>query len=97
VLGDLILLLVPLVSHLAEEMWEHIGNDYSVHNCLIPVCGEAKLARNFAEIVVQVNATSGDVIEVDSNADEEAVKTVAATCDKLKTHIDGKEIKKIVS
>jgi leucyl-tRNA synthetase len=95
-LEDLILLLAPLAPHLAEEMWEYIGNDYSVHNCLIPVCDEAKLARNFVEIAVQVNGTLRDVIEVDSNADEEAVKAVAAASDKVKTHIEGKEIKKII-
>ena len=95
-LEDLILLLAPLAPHLAEEMWEYVGNDYLVHNCLLPVCDEAKLVRDVVEIAVQVNGTLRDVIEVDSNADEETVKAVAAASDKVKTHLEGKEIKKVI-
>lgn len=47
-------------------------------------------------IAVQVNGTLRDVIEVDSNADEETVKAVAAASDKVKTHLEGKEIKKVI-
>lgn len=39
---------------IAEEMWQYIGNDYSVHSQLIPKCDESKLNRDTVKIAFQV-------------------------------------------
>jgi leucyl-tRNA synthetase len=93
---DLTLLLAPLAPHLAEEMWQYIGNDYSVHNRLLPVCDEDKLIRNTVKIAVQINGTLRDVIEVESSSDDEIIKAKAVSSDKVKMYVSDKEIKKII-
>lgn len=47
---SLIKLLAPLAPHIAEELWENIGERYSVFNAPFPVCDESKLKRQTVEL-----------------------------------------------
>lgn len=60
------------------------------------MCDETKLARDILKIAVQVNGILRDVIEINSNTDENNIKEVAKSSNKVKMHIAGKEIKKII-
>jgi leucyl-tRNA synthetase len=52
---QLVLLLAPFAPHFAEEMWEVIGEAYSVFNQPFPVCDESALERSTVNMALQIN------------------------------------------
>ena len=56
----LVLMLAPLAPHLAEELWERTGHQYSVHNQSFPTWEEALAAEEEITLVVQVNGKLRD-------------------------------------
>ncbi len=93
---DLILLLAPLAPHMTEELWEYIGESYSVHNQRFPSYDELKLVRSTMEIAVQVNGNLKDVISVDSSAGEESIKQAAMESSKIQSVVGDKAVKKAI-
>lgn len=51
----LLLLLAPFAPHLTEELWEKIGNSFSIHQQAWPVHEEAFLAEDKVTIVFMIN------------------------------------------
>ena len=82
---DLVLLLAPFAPHCGEELWEMLGEKYSVFNASYPVCDEGATRLDEVELAVQINSKMRGKITVPVDADnafiEEAAK--AAVTDQL--------------
>ena len=92
----LLLLLAPLAPHLAEEMWERLGQAYSIHQQPWPQWDAALAAAEEATLVVQVNGKLRDRITVDAGISEEDAKSVALASDHVRAYIDGKSVERVV-
>ncbi len=86
----------PFAPHLAEEINARLGSTASLSELPWPAYDPAALVRNEIEIVVQVNGKLRDRLSVSKDADEEAVKAVAFESPKVKEHLDGKTIRKVI-
>jgi len=86
----------PFAPHLAEEINARLGSTASLSEQAWPAYDPAALVRNEIEIVVQVNGKLRDRLSVSKDADEEAVKAVAFESEKVKEHLEGKTIRKII-
>jgi leucyl-tRNA synthetase len=84
-------LLAPFAPHLAEELWEKIGETGSVHVSGWPSYDKAKLQAATFELVVQVNGKVRAKIMVDSDITEEQAK--AAALEAVAKWLEGKEPK----
>ena len=73
----LVLMLAPLAPHLAEELWERTGHQYSVHNQSFPTWEEALAAEEEVTLVVQVNGKLRDRLQVPAGISEEDAKAQA--------------------
>ena len=62
--GSLILLLAPIAPHLAEELWQRLGEPYSVHSQPWPKWDAAAAAEEILTLVVQVNGKVRDRLSV---------------------------------
>ena len=51
----LVKLLVPFTPHFCEELWEQLGEEYSVFNQPYPVCDESALVLDTIEMPLQIN------------------------------------------
>jgi len=91
---QLLLILAPFAPHISEELWNQIGNEYSIHNQSYPECDESKLVEDTFEMVVQVNGKVRGKIEVDSSTTEEEMKQKAKEIDNVKNYLEGHEIVK---
>ena len=60
---SLMLLLAPSAPHLAEELWQRTGNDYSIHNQRWPEWDAELAAEEQITLVVQVNGKVRDRIQ----------------------------------
>ena len=93
---SLLLLLAPMGPHLAEELWERTGHEYSVHNQPLPEWDEALAAIEEATLVVQVNGKVRDRIAVPASISEGDAKEAALTSQKVLAWTDGKSVDKVV-
>jgi leucyl-tRNA synthetase len=92
----LVLMLAPIAPHQAEELWEALGNPYSVHQQTWPQWSEELAAEDSVAIVVQINGKLRDRITVPAGADEETVRETVLAAEKVREALEGKQIRKFI-
>lgn len=92
----LIRLLAPFAPHIAEELWQVIGEKNSVHLEMWPNYDEQSLQSDRVTIVVQVNGKVRASIEVSREENDESVKTQALSHISVKKWTEGKSIKRTI-
>lgn len=95
-LETVIVLLSPIVPHLAEELWEALGNSGSVLEVPWPTYREEAIAEDEILIVVQVNGKVRSRFHISVDADEEEMKAVALTDDRIVARIAGRPVKRVI-
>ena len=92
----LITILSPFAPHIAEELWEKLGNKESIFLQSWPKYDSEMTKDEKITLVLQVNGKVRDSIEADAGISEEEAKALAMQSEKIKTWTVGKEIKKII-
>ncbi len=90
------LLLSPIVPHFAEELWETLGFDTSILLASWPSYREDALVKDELLIVIQVNGKLRSRFNIDADADDDTLKEMAFSDERVQKFIDGKPIKKII-
>ncbi len=93
---QLLLLLAPFAPHITEELWNRIGNEFSIHNMEYPKYEETKLVENKTEVGVQVNGKLRSSIVISDDMDEDTIKELALSQENVKRHTENKSIIKII-
>jgi leucyl-tRNA synthetase len=88
----LVRLLAPFAPHIAEELWQKLGNSGLVAYTKWPEYNPAKVQKSVVTVVGQVNGKVRARIEVENDTDEETLKQLIKQDEKVKSYIDGKEI-----
>lgn len=73
----LLRLLTPFAPHITEELWQVLGQDYSIHESSWPEYDEESLADDTVTIAVQVNGEVRGEITISADANEEKIVAVA--------------------
>ena len=92
----LVLMLAPLAPHLAEELWQRLGNPTSLAHGPFPVADPDYLVEDTVEYPVQVNGKVRGRITVSANADTDAVEAAALADDKVQTFLAGATPTKVI-
>ncbi|QGQ47581.1 leucine--tRNA ligase [Metabacillus sediminilitoris] len=90
-------LLSPIAPHLAEELWAKLGHNTTISYEAWPAFDDAKLVENEVEIVVQVNGKVRAKILVAKDVTKEQLEPLALEDDRVKEHIEGKTIRKVIA
>jgi leucyl-tRNA synthetase len=93
---NFVLMLSPLAPHLAEELWERMGNRESVTRQPWPRCDADYLVEDQVELIVQVQGKLRGRVTVSADADEDAAKEAALADEKVASHLEGKTIRKVI-
>ncbi|MEG0371152.1 MAG: class I tRNA ligase family protein, partial [Clostridium sp.] len=96
VVESLIKLVAPFAPHMAEELWEQIGEEYSVFNQSLPIFDESALIRDTVELGVQINGKVRGKIEASSTATNEEIEAITLNDSKIKEVIGNGEVKKVI-
>jgi leucyl-tRNA synthetase len=88
----LVKLLAPFAPHMAEELWQKLGNEGTISFVQWPEYNPAKVQKSVITVVGQVNGKVRAKIEVENDTDEETLKKLMKQETKMKSYIDGKEI-----
>jgi len=93
---SLVLMLAPIVPHLAEELWERLGQPYSVHDQRWPEWDAELAADEMVTLVVQVNGKVRARIEVPAEMDEQAAREAALSQGNVQSHLQGLTIQQVI-
>jgi leucyl-tRNA synthetase len=92
----LLVLLAPFAPHIAEELWQSLGNEKSIFLEAWPKADPKYLKEDEVELVVQVNGKLRGRVKVKAGADQEEAQAAALEDVSVKAYVDGKQIRKVV-
>ncbi|HMR01044.1 MAG TPA: class I tRNA ligase family protein, partial [Candidatus Gracilibacteria bacterium] len=87
-------LIAPLAPHLAEEIWEQLGQKESIFNTSWPEYNEALTVSSTITLAVQVNGKLRGQVEAEANITEDAAVESAMQLGKVQKNLEGKAIVK---
>ncbi len=83
-LRTLVLLLAPFAPHLTEELWQALGQPYSVHQAAWPAYDAQVLVAKTVTVVIQVDGKLRDRLQLPAGLGEEAVRQAALQSDAVR-------------
>ena len=89
-------LLAPYAPHIAEELWERLGEAELIAHASWPIHDEEALKREEVTIVVQVNGKLRGRVQLAADASKEEVKAAALADERVQNHIAGKTERKVI-
>ncbi len=94
-----VLLLSPYAPHLAEELWEKLGNFKSRGTVTIqpwPTYDDALTKESEIEVVLQVNGKVRDKITLPADVTKEEQEAKARESQKIQSLLEGKNVVKVI-
>ncbi|MBD2136914.1 leucine--tRNA ligase [Anabaena sp. FACHB-1237] len=92
----LVILLAPFAPHIADELWQLLGNTNSVHQENWPSFDPAALIADEITLVIQIMGKTRGSIQVPSQLDKAGLEKYARESEVAQRYIEGKEIKKVI-
>ncbi len=91
-----IILLSPVVPHIADELWRITGHEDFLLNISWPGYSEEALKTETKLIILQVNGKVRSRIEVDASCSDQDLEERALADEKVKRHLMGKKPKRVI-
>jgi leucyl-tRNA synthetase len=89
-------ILAPFAPHLSEEIWESLGHKESIFKSTWPEYDKEAIVEKTITFVVQVNGKLRANFEAPVNISEEKAKELALSLDRVKPHLQNKQILKTI-
>jgi len=90
------LMLAPIVPHIAERLWQALGQPGLVATATWPRYDETALVQDALELVVQVNGKLRGKITVPVDADQALIQTAALADANVQRFMEGKPARKVI-
>ena len=95
-LGDLVVLIAPFAPHMAEELWEALGQKGSVCDAQWPKWNDEYLVESTMQLTISFNGKARFQMEFAADADNAAIESAVLADEKSKKYIDGKQVVKVI-
>lgn len=92
----LVLLLAPFAPYIAEELWQALGHEQSVHRQRFPTADPEALVLDEITLVIQILGKTRGTIQVPASASRDQLERYARDSELAQRYIQGKEIKKAI-
>ncbi|MBI4100830.1 leucine--tRNA ligase [Candidatus Microgenomates bacterium] len=94
----LLLLLAPFAPHLAEELWQRLGGNASIHTQSWPSYKEQLISEDRTTLVVCVNGRVRGRLELQTTeaSDQKIVERIISQDQKIQFFLNGQKINKII-
>ena len=94
--GIFVVLLSPMMPHLAEECWAGMGETGLIADAAWPVAEARWLADDAVTIAVQVNGKLKDTLSIAKGLGNAEVEAIVLDLDKIRRALDGKVPRKVI-
>ena len=95
-LSVLVRLLAPFAPHLAEEFWQKLGGDESVHQQTWPELDASALVQERVDLVIQVKGKVRGTISVPADADKQTLEKLALGSEVAQKWLEGAEPRRVI-
>jgi leucyl-tRNA synthetase len=92
----LVVMISPMMPHLAEEAWQTLGQTGLVADAPWPVASPELLVEDTITIAVQMNGKMRGTLEIARDQPEDEVRAAALAVDKIKQAIGDKEVRRVI-
>jgi len=91
-----VLMLSPIVPHFSHAMWKELGHSSLVIDEAWPQADKSAMVQDSIELMLQVNGKLRGKIKVVADANKELIEKLAQEDEHVKTHTEGKTVRKII-
>ncbi|MDP7227530.1 MAG: leucine--tRNA ligase, partial [Alphaproteobacteria bacterium] len=92
----LVLMIGPMMPHLAEEAWQALGMDGLLADAPWPEADPALLVEASITIAVQLNGKMRATLEIEPDQPEDSVREAALALDKVKSAVGDKAVRRVI-
>lgn len=96
VLESLLILLTPYAPHIAEELWQQLGNSGSILDASYPVFNAAHVTETSKEYPISINGKMRTNMTIALDATEDQVKELVLANELVQKWMEGKPLKKLI-
>ncbi len=96
ILESLLILITPYAPHIAEELWQQLGNSGSILDASYPVFNAAHVTETSKEYPVSINGKMRTSLTIALDATEDQVKELVLTNELVQKWMEGKPLKKLI-
>jgi leucyl-tRNA synthetase len=93
---SILLLLSPIAPHICHQLWLDINKAEPIIDANWPTFDPSLLKSNTSLVVIQVNGKLRSKLQVSASINEDELKSMALSDEKVIRFIEGKEIKKVI-
>ncbi len=93
----LLQLLAPFAPHLAEELWQKLGNETPVSLEAWPEADLSALVEDEVEIIIQINGKLKGRITIPADLDRNDYEAQVRAHENFETWLDGKTVRKVIA
>ncbi|MDC3240337.1 leucine--tRNA ligase [Gammaproteobacteria bacterium] len=93
---NILLLLSPIAPHICHQLWLDIKQAQPIIDADWPTFDPSLLKSKTSLVVIQVNGKLRSKLQVSASIDEDELKSMALSDEKVIRFIEGKEIKKVI-
>ena len=95
-LRTLLVLLAPFAPHLADELWEQLGGEQSVHQQCWPNLDRQALVRDTITVVLQVKGKVRGNLEVPADTSKDQLEQLALASDVAQKWLEGNPPRRVI-
>ena len=96
ILEPLLVLISPYAPHIAEELWEKLGNTNSISTAAFPVFEEKFLVETSKKYPISFNGKTRFMLELPSDMSQEAIEKTVMAHEKTQAQLQGRIPKKVI-
>ncbi len=95
-LEKIVLMLSPIMPHVAQELWVSLGNEGTVMDEPWPEIDETALEQSKIQMMIQLNGKLRGKVDVDVNADDATVEALAMENENVKRFLEDATVRKVI-
>ncbi|WP_425076691.1 leucine--tRNA ligase [Psychroserpens sp. S379A] len=96
ILEPLLILISPYAPHIAEELWEQLGNSESISTAAFPVFEEKHLVESSKKYPISFNGKMRFTLELPLDMSKEDIEKTVMAHEKTIAQLDGRTPKKVI-
>ena len=96
VLTDLVKLIAPFAPHIAEELWQALGNGSTVCDAQWPKFDESYLKEDSITYSISFNGKTRFTLDFPADATQQEIQDAVLANEKAQSYINGQTIRKVI-
>ena len=96
VLSQLVALIAPFTPHVAEELWEQLGQTGSVCDAPWPVCDESYLKEDTVTLSVSFNGKTRFTMDFAADASNADIEQAVLASEQAARYLEGMQVVKVI-